>query len=81
MKALYNDFKKPAEEAKPEISIVTDEIDFVVAFLESWMKPQIMTTPDALGGPPRFQKLFLNPRACAYFLRHGITLSYLLFAR
>jgi hypothetical protein len=35
VKALYDDFKKPAEEAIIEVGPILDEIDFVCASLDS----------------------------------------------
>ncbi len=66
--ALYSDFKKPAEEAILEISPITDEIDFTIAFLESWMQPQITTTPDAMGGAAGVSKIILEPKGVCLFI-------------
>lgn len=62
LQALYDDFKKPAEEAKLELSPIFDEIDFTVAYLEGWMQPQITTTPDALGGAAAVSRIVYEPK-------------------
>jgi aldehyde dehydrogenase (NAD+) len=66
--ALYNDFKKPVEETWVEISPVMDEIDFVTAFLESWMQHQIVATPEAMGGEASDSKIILEPKGVCLFL-------------
>ncbi len=65
--ALYNDYKKPKEEAY-ETEAVIVEIDFINAFLETWMKPEIVTTPEALGGEASVSKIILEPKGVCLFL-------------
>lgn len=62
LQALYDDFKKPTEEVKLELSPIFDEIDFAVACLENWMNPQIVTTPEALGGVAATSKIVYEPK-------------------
>ena len=66
--ALYNDFKKPKEEIFADFDAIITEIDFVNAFLETWMKPQITTTPEALGGEASVSKIILEPKGVCLFL-------------
>ena len=68
VEALHNDYKKPEEEAKLEIGPITDEIDYIIAFLESWMKPQIVTTPEAMGGDAAVSKIILEPKGACLFI-------------
>ena len=71
LQALYNDFKKPAEEAQFELDGILGEIDFVTAFLESWMKPQIVDTPDvinALAGATGVSKITTEPKGVCLLL-------------
>jgi len=67
-KALYNDYKKPVEEAILEVGWITDEIDFVTTHLESWMKAQVVSTPEALGGEAVVSKIILEPKGVCLFL-------------
>ncbi len=67
-KALYNEFRKPAEEAILEISMITDEIDFVTTHLETWMRPQVVPTPESLGGEASVSKIILEPKGVCLFL-------------
>lgn len=66
--ALYNDYKKPVEEAILEVGWITDEIDFVTTHLETWMKPQVVSTPDSLGGEAVISKIILEPKGVCLFL-------------
>lgn len=66
--ALYNDFKKPKEETYADFDSIIVEIDFISAFLETWMKPQIVTTPEALGGEASVSKIILEPKGVCLFL-------------
>jgi aldehyde dehydrogenase (NAD+) len=68
VEALHNDYKKPEEEAKLEIGPITDEIDYIIAFLESWMKPQIVSTPEAMGGDAAVSKIILEPKGVCLFI-------------
>lgn len=68
VQALYNDYKKPAEEAALELGPITDEIDFAIGFLESWMQPQITTTPDAMGGAAGESKIIYEPKGTCLFI-------------
>jgi len=68
VESLHNDYKKPEEEAKLEIGPITDEIDFIIAFLESWMTPQIVTTPEAMGGDAAVSKIILEPKGVCLFI-------------
>lgn len=68
VQALYNDFKKPAEEAKLELGPITDEIDFAIGYLESWMQPQITITPDAMGGAAGESKITYEPKGTCLFI-------------
>ncbi len=68
LEALHKDFKKPAEEANWEISPITGEIDFVCAFLESWMQPQSVPTPELLGGEASKSKILVEPKGVCLFL-------------
>lgn len=68
VEALHNDYKKPEEEAKLEIGPITDEIDYINAFLESWMEPQIVTTPDAMGGDAVVSRIILEPKGVCLFI-------------
>jgi aldehyde dehydrogenase (NAD+) len=67
-RALYNDYKKPFEEAILEVGWITDEIDFVNAHLESWMKPQVVSTPESLGGEAVGSRIILEPKGVCLFL-------------
>jgi aldehyde dehydrogenase (NAD+) len=67
-KALYNDLKKPVDEALLEIGLITNEIDFVATHLESWMKPQVVPTPEDLGGEASVSKIILEPKGVCLFL-------------
>ncbi len=66
--AIYNDFKKPKEETFADFDPIISEIDFVNAFLECWMKPEITTTPEALGGEASVSKIILEPKGVCLFL-------------
>ena len=68
LKAEYDDYKKPAEEAKLALGSIFDEIDVVVAFLETWMKPQTVTTPEALGGEAVISKIIFEPKGVCLFI-------------
>jgi aldehyde dehydrogenase (NAD+) len=68
LEALYNDYKKPVEEAKIELGPILDEVDFVCAFLEKWMEPQIVTTPDAMGGAAVTSKIIHEPKGVCLFI-------------
>jgi aldehyde dehydrogenase (NAD+) len=68
LEALYLDFKKPPQEAGIEISGITNEIDFINAFLESWMTPQVVPTPEDLGGEASDSKIILEPKGVVLFL-------------
>lgn len=68
MEALYLDFKKPPQEAGIEISGITNEIDFINAFLESWMTPQVVPTPEDFGGEASDSKIILEPKGVVLFL-------------
>lgn len=67
-KALYNDFRKPVEEAIIEIGPIPDEIDFVTSHLETWMRPQDVPTPDSLQGEAVVSKIILEPKGVCLFL-------------
>ena len=67
-KAAYDDYKKPIEEVKLSFNSVFDEIDYAVALLESWMKPQITTTPEALGGTSVISKIISEPKGVCLFI-------------
>jgi aldehyde dehydrogenase (NAD+) len=67
-RALYNDYKKPVEEAILEVGWITDEIDFVTTHLESWMEPRVVSTPESLGGDAVVSKIILEPRGVCLFL-------------
>ena len=62
LQALYDDFKKPRAEAELEISPIISEIDFAVASLEQWMQPEIVPTPDAMGGSAAISKIIYEPK-------------------
>ena len=66
--ALYQDFKKPQQEAGFEINAITNEIDFINAFLESWMTPQVVPTPEDFGGEASESKIILEPKGVVLFL-------------
>lgn len=66
--ALYKDFKKPKEETWADYDAIIAEIDFVSAYLETWMKPQVVTTPEALGGEASVSKIILEPKGVCLFL-------------
>lgn len=66
--ALHNDFKKPAVEAKLEIDPIVGEVDFFAAFLETWMQPQIVTTPEAMGGAAAVSKIIWEPKGVCLFI-------------
>ncbi len=52
--ALAADMGKPAFEAyATELGLVFAEIDFALANLKSWAKPETVATPMALRSPPR----------------------------
>lgn len=68
LEALYLDFKKPAQEAGIEISGITNEIDYINAFLESWMTPQVVPTPEDFGGEASDSKIILEPKGVVLFL-------------
>lgn len=68
LEALYLDFKKPQQEAGIEISGITNEIDFINAFLESWMTPQVVPTPEDFGGEASDSKIILEPKGVVLFL-------------
>lgn len=68
LKALHDDYKKPTEEAKTSLGSIFDEIDFDLAFLESWMKPQVVTTPEALGGEAANSKITYEPKGVCLFI-------------
>lgn len=68
LKALYDDYKKPPEEAKLSLNSIFDEIDVDIAFLESWMKPEIVTTPEALGGEASNSKIIYEPKGVCLFI-------------
>ena len=68
LKALYDDYKKPAEEAKLSLGSIFDEIDVDVAFLESWMEPEMVTTPEALGGDATISKIIYEPKGVCLFI-------------
>jgi aldehyde dehydrogenase (NAD+) len=70
VKALYDDFKKPVEESN-EMDYVIGEIDFVSAFLESWMKPQLVDTPEAinaLAGVTGKSQIITEPKGVCLFI-------------
>lgn len=68
LKAEYDDYKKPAEESKLSLGSIFDEIDVVIGFLETWMKPQMVTTPEALGGEAVISKIIYEPRGVCLFI-------------
>jgi aldehyde dehydrogenase (NAD+) len=68
VKAEYDDYKKPTEEAKLTLGSIFDEIDVAVAFLESWMKPQMAITPEALGGEDVISKIIYEPKGVCLFI-------------
>ncbi|SEI90824.1 aldehyde dehydrogenase (NAD+) [Cyclobacterium xiamenense] len=65
--ALYKDYKKPKEEASETDSVIV-EIDFVVGLLEKWMKPQVVPTPEGLGGAASVSKIIVEPKGVCLFL-------------
>jgi len=70
VKALHDDYKKPVEESN-EMDYVIGEIDFVTAFLESWMKPQIVDTPEAINaltGTIGASKINAEPKGVCLFI-------------
>jgi aldehyde dehydrogenase (NAD+) len=67
-KALYDDYKKPVEEAILEVGWIIDEIDFVITHLESWMKAQVVSTPESLGGDAVVSRIVLEPKGVCLFL-------------
>jgi aldehyde dehydrogenase (NAD+) len=69
--ALYNDFKKPVAEAQIEIDSIVGEIDFTIAFLEAWMTPEIVPTPDvlnAMAGTAGVSKIIVEPKGVCLFI-------------
>jgi len=64
---LYKDYKKPREEAFETDSVIV-EIDFVVGLLEKWMQPQVVPTPEDLGGAASLSKIILEPKGVCLFL-------------
>ena len=68
MEALYDDFKKPTEEAKLELGPIFSEIDFVVASLETWMNHSTVVTPDALGGEAVKSRVVYEPKGVCLFI-------------
>jgi aldehyde dehydrogenase (NAD+) len=71
LQALYNDFKKPAADAQLEINGIIGEIDFTAAFLESWMQPETVATPDvlnALGGSAGISQIIAEPKGVCLFI-------------
>lgn len=62
LQALYDDFKKPRAEAELELSPIMSEIDFAVASLATWMEPQVVPTPDAMGGTAAISKIIYEPK-------------------
>lgn len=70
VKALHDDYKKPVEESN-EMDYVIGEIDFITAFLESWMKPQTVDTPEAinaLAGTTGTSKIIVEPKGVCLFI-------------
>ena len=70
VKALHDDYKKPIEESN-EMDYVIGEIDFIIAFLESWMKPQTVDTPEAinaLAGTTGASKIIAEPKGVCLFI-------------
>jgi aldehyde dehydrogenase (NAD+) len=71
LQALYNDFKKPVTEAQIEVDSIIGEIDFTTAFLETWMTPETVPTPDilnAMAGSAGISKIITEPKGVCLFI-------------
>jgi aldehyde dehydrogenase (NAD+) len=54
-KAIYNDFKKPAEEVDlTELFPIVTEIKHIISHLERWMEPEEVETPMSMMGSSSF---------------------------
>ena len=62
LEALYSDYKKPRAEAELELGPVISEIDFAVASLNGWMEPEVVPTPDAMGGSAAISQIVYEPK-------------------